>query len=59
MESGRNMLLHTILIVLVVYLFMIYVLKQSSYNAENRSLLLGCGVLAYMLTFGHQFPPRF
>jgi len=56
MESGRTMLLHSVVIGLVLYLLMVYVLGQSQVVAENRSLLLAALALAYMILFGHGLP---
>jgi hypothetical protein len=56
MENGRTMFLHSVVIGIVAYLFMIYVLGQSQVMAENRSFLLGAVVLAYMILFGHGLP---
>ena len=39
MESGRMMLLHSIIIGLVLYVKMIYGLNQRHIVAENRSLV--------------------
>lgn len=56
MESGRAMLLHSIIIGILLYLFMIFILKQSPLKAENRSILLAAIVLIYMILFGHGLP---
>ncbi len=56
METGRTMFLHSVVIGIVAYLFMIYALGQSQMVAENRSFLLGAVVLAYMIMFGHGLP---
>jgi hypothetical protein len=56
MESGRMMLVHSLIIGIVLYLFMIYVLKQRPIVAENRSILLGAVILIYMILFGHGLP---
>jgi hypothetical protein len=56
MESGRMMLVHSLIIGVVLYLFMIYVLKQRPVVAENRSILLGAVILIYMILFGHGLP---
>lgn len=56
MESGRMMLLHSILIGGLLYLFMIFVLGQKQVVAENRSILLGALALIYMILFGHGLP---
>ena len=56
-ESGITMLMHTFVITIVLYFIMTMVLKQNTVVAENRSLLIGCSVLAYMIMFGHNIPP--
>ena len=56
MERGLVMLLHASVIGLLLYLFMIFVLKQNSFIAENRSLLIAAVVLIYMILFGHRLP---
>ena len=50
------MLVHSLIIGVVLYLFMIYVLKQRPVVAENRSILLGAVILIYMILFGHGLP---
>lgn len=56
METGRMMLLHSVLIGILLYIFMIYVLNQKQVVAENRSILLAALVLIYMILFGHGLP---
>jgi len=56
MESGRMMLLHSVIIGFVLYLFMVFVLGQKSVVAENRSILIAAFVLIYMILFGHGIP---
>jgi hypothetical protein len=56
MENGRTMLLHSVVIGVVLYLFMIFILKQRQIVAENRSLLIASFVLMYMILFGHKLP---
>lgn len=56
MESGRVMLLHSAIIGIILYLFMIYVLRQAPRVAENRSLIIAALVLIYMILFGHRLP---
>ena len=50
------MLLHSAIIGIVLYLFMVYVLGQRAAVAENRSLVLAALVLVYMIMFGHGLP---
>tara|TARA_B110000285_G_scaffold12811_1_gene12726 strand:+ start:3422 stop:3616 length:195 start_codon:yes stop_codon:yes gene_type:complete len=56
MESGRMMLLHSVIIGVLLYLFMIFILGQNKMVAENRSILLTAFVLMYMILFGHGLP---
>ncbi len=49
------MLLHSLLIGIFIYVFMIY-LGQSQIIAENRSILLSALILVYMILFGHGLP---
>ena len=56
MEKGRMMLLHSVIISILLYLFMIYVLGQNKNVAENRSILLAAVILIYMIVFGHGLP---
>ena len=56
MERGLMMVLHSVIIALILYVFMIYILKQKQSVAENRSVLIGAFVLAYMILFGHGLP---
>jgi len=50
------MLLHSVIISILLYLFMIYVLGQNKNVAENRSILLAAVILIYMIVFGHGLP---
>jgi hypothetical protein len=56
MESGRIMLVHSIIIGILLYFFMTFMLKQPAVVAENRSILLAAFVLIYMILFGHGLP---
>jgi len=55
MERGLTMLLHSILIGIFLYMFMIY-MGQNQIMAENRSILLSALILIYMILFGHGLP---
>lgn len=50
------MLLHSIIIGVLLYLFMFFILGQKQIVAENRSVLLAAIVLIYMILFGHGLP---
>jgi hypothetical protein len=56
MESGLTMVLHSVIIGILLYLFMIYILGQKQSIAENRSIVLAAFVLIYMILFGHGLP---
>jgi hypothetical protein len=56
MESGLMMLLHSVIIGIVLYVIMIFALKQRPAVAENRSILLAAIILIYMILFGHGLP---
>ena len=56
MENGRIMLLHSIIIGIILYIFMIFILGQRQPVAENRSILIAACVLIYMILFGHGLP---
>ena len=56
MESGRMMVLHSLIIGVLLYLFMIFILGQKQIVAENRSILLASFILIYMILFGHGLP---
>jgi hypothetical protein len=56
-ESGFKMVIHSVVITLVLYIIMTKLLNQSSVVAMNRSILIGTVILAYMILFGHSFPP--
>ena len=56
MENGRTMLLHSTIIGLLLYVFMIYILGQKQEVAENRSILIALVILIYMIMFGHGLP---
>ena len=56
MENGRIMMLHSAIIGIFLYLFMIFILGQNPVVAENRSILLAALILMYMILFGHGLP---
>ena len=59
MERGLVMVVHSVLIGVLLYFIMIFGLGQQPNIAENRSILLACGVLIYMILFGHGLPVKF
>jgi len=52
------MLLHSAVIGVILYVIMVYVLKQRRIVAENRSIILAAIVLIYMVMFGHGMPTK-
>ena len=56
MEKGLMMLLHSVIIGILLYIFMIFILGQRQSVAENRSILLAALILEYMILFGHGLP---
>lgn len=58
MERGLVMVLHSVIIGVILYLLMIYGLKQKQSVAENRSILIAAIVLIYMILFGHGLPNK-
>jgi Mn2+/Fe2+ NRAMP family transporter len=58
MERGLVMVLHSVIISVLLYIMMVFILKQNKMVAENRSVLLGALVLAYMVVFGHGLPTK-
>ena len=56
MENGRMMLLHSLIIGVFLYLFMLFILGQKQIVAENRSILFAAIILIYMILFGHGLP---
>ena len=58
MERGLVMALHSVIIGVILYLLMIYGLKQKQSVAENRSILIAAIVLIYMILFGHGLPNK-
>ena len=56
MENGRTMLLHSVIVGILLYIFMIFILGQKQVVAENRSILLAALILIYMILFGHGLP---
>lgn len=56
METGLMMLLHSAIIGILLYLFMVFILGQKQMVAENRSILLAALILIYMILFGHGLP---
>ena len=58
MESGFTMFIHSVIITVILYVIMKFILKQSDMVAQDRSILIGALVLAYMILFGHGLPTQ-
>ena len=58
MERGLIMLVHSVIIGTIIYFLMIFGLGQQPVVAENRSILIACGILIYMILFGHGLPTK-
>ena len=58
MERGTTMLTHAAAIGVVLYVVMVFGLKQQPLVAENRSILIAAAVLIYMVLYGHGMPTR-
>jgi len=56
MESGFTMFIHSAIITVILYIIMKFILKQSDMVAQDRSILAGALILAYMILFGHGLP---
>ena len=50
------MLLHSVIIGIIIYVFLMFVLGQRQVVAENRSILIAALILVYMILFGHGLP---
>ena len=57
-ERGLVMVLHSVIIGLILYFIMTLGLGQAQAVAENRSILISCVVLIYMILFGHGLPTK-
>jgi len=58
MERGTTMLTHAVAIGVVLYVVMVFGLKQDPLVAENRSILIAAAVLIYMVLYGHGMPTK-
>jgi len=56
MERGYVMVIYSTIIGVLLYLFMLFVLKQNTRVAEDRSIVLSSIALIYMVVFGHKLP---
>ena len=58
MEHHWMMVLHSVIIGIILFLFMIFGLRQPNEVAERRSILIASFVLIYMILFGHGLPVK-
>jgi hypothetical protein len=58
MEQHWMMVLHSIIIGIMLFVFMIFGLGQQNEVAERRSILIASLVLIYMILFGHGLPTK-
>ena len=58
MEGHWMMVLHSLIIGILLYVFMIFGLGQQNEVAERRSILIASFVLIYMILFGHGLPVK-
>ena len=56
MDNGLMMVLHSVIIGIFLYFFMIYILGQTQIVSQNRSIILAAIILIYMILFGHGLP---
>jgi len=55
-ERGINMVLHSLILGVIAFIFMRFALKLSEAKSEDRSIALGALALLYMILFGHDIP---
>jgi hypothetical protein len=56
MENHWMMLIHSVIIGIILYVFMMFGLGQKNDVAERRSILIASFALIYMILFGHGLP---
>ena len=57
MDYVIKTVMRSVIIVIVLYLIMKMLLKQSNEVAIDRSILIGAFISIYMVLFGISFPP--
>jgi len=50
------MVVHGLILMVILYLIMTMVLKQTPKLAETRAVTLGAIAIVYMVQFGHKMP---
>jgi len=58
MDLNFEHVLHSAILGVLLYLPMVYLLKQSKKKAMSRSILIASLALVYMILFGHNLPPN-
>uniref|UniRef100_A0A6C0HL59 Uncharacterized protein n=1 Tax=viral metagenome TaxID=1070528 RepID=A0A6C0HL59_9ZZZZ len=58
MEQPWMMILHSLIIGIVLYVFMLFGLGQQNEIAQSRSILIAAIILIYMILFGHGLPTK-
>jgi len=58
MGQSLEHVLHAVVFGVVLYVGMVFLLKQDKEKACNRSVLFAGVALVYMIMFGHNFPPK-
>ena len=56
MENSLVHFSHAVIISVVLYIVMLYGLKQTQEVAQDRSVLIGALILVYMVLYGHGYP---
>lgn len=56
MEQHWMMVVHAALIGLILFVVMVFGLRQQNEVAERRSILIASVALIYMILFGHGLP---
>ena len=55
-ESSLNMILHSFVVGVVVYIFLVYGMGKQMLQSIDISILFGALSLIYMVVFGHNLP---
>jgi len=55
-ESPRMMIVHGLILMVILYLIMTMVLKQTPKLAESRAVTIGAIAIVYMVHYGHKMP---
>ena len=55
-ESPNMMVVHGLILMVILYLIMTMVLKQTPKLAESRAVTIGAFAIVYMVHYGHKIP---